>query len=341
MSQIPYKGLIQDLYRTPAPIIISVLMILYLGMLSYYSHNIKDNDPEFNFYSTSIVKAEPLNLKQELLVNAIYNNVVEGQRQSVGATYSDSGFYRFDFNVNSPRPATVYIEGESVEIFLIPDSTLKIRFLLNPVTQIIDSINFEGPAANICRYYQLVGKHSLSVLNTLSSEDLSSFGKQADSIMAVDLNFLNEMKSKLSLPEWFVLFQTNELVYQKAYIKLSAAGKKKLPEGYEDSVLIDNKDAVFSYHYYLYLNQYFKKLISQKKSVSEESVSKSQIQLMAISDSLLKSEAHDVFVSRLIINSIQKNQLETAELLFQAHANIKQKKYYRFLQRVLESQKKV
>lgn len=316
-------------------------MILYLGLLSYYSLNIKNNDPEFNFYSTSTVKAEPINPNNEILVNAIFNNVVEGQRESVAATHNDSGFYHFSFNVNSPRPATVYIEGESIEIFLIPDSTLKIRFGYNPQKQTIDSLIFEGPAASICRYYQIAGRHSLSQLNSLSSEDLNVFGKQADSILKVDLAFLNEMKTRLSLPEWFVLFQTNELIYQKAYMKLSAAGKNELPAGYADSVALDNKDAVFSYYYYLYLNQYMKKIISDKNPDSGEDFKTSQIKLLTLSDSLLKSEVHDVFVTRTIINCVQKNQIESAEVLFRKHSNIKEKKYYRFIQRVLDSRKQV
>ncbi len=331
MTQLPYKGLTQDLFRTPAPTVISVLILLYILGLSYYSHYIKKDDPEFSFYSKSTITLVPLTKSGELMINAVFNNVIEGQRESVPAVASDSGAYIIDIDVNSPRPATIYIEGESVEVFLIPDSSLTIYFSLNPSSQTLDSVKFKGAASEICRFYRLAENRVYTQVSTLSSEDLNQYAKKVDSLTKNEIDFLDKMKDSLSLPEWFVKFEHNELTYFKAYSKMVAVGNKPIPGGLMEGVPLDNEDAIFSYYYYLYLNQYFKWL-SKDKVKSENP----QIYSLKLSDSLLKSEAHDIYLTRTIVHCMQKNQYETAKLLFDKYSKIKQKKYYRFLERTLE-----
>lgn len=332
--QIPFKGIWEDFFRTPAPIVITTLMALYLGGLAYYHKFVYQPELKFNFYSTSPVKVQIANANDNYVVQGVFNNVIEGDRKTISSTKDSINRYCLDFRVNSPRPALIYIEGEAIEIFLVPDSTLHIKVLLDSDGS-LDSIDFSGKTAQICQYYHKKNEAFQNAKlrtsrNVVNSQNLLTYSKLLDSLTQVEYRFLDSQKIVYHLPEWFVDFEKNEMLYQKAYLKLSNLSKSAPPQGYLDSVKIDNGNAVFSYYYYLYLNTYLKRRISEI-AIAADSSKQMEMPELQIADTLLKSEVHDVYITRAIFRCLQKNDFALAKSLFEKHKNFKERKYYRFL----------
>lgn len=334
--QVPFKGLWEDLFRTPAPIVITFLMGVYLAGLAYYNNFIYQPELKFNFYSISPVKVHIENANENYAVQGIFNNVIEGDRKVIDSKIDSIGDYVLNFQVNSPRPAILYIEGESIEMFLVPDSTLRVNVVFD-ANGLIDSVGFKGITAPICRYYrrknQVFENSKLRVSrNVVKSEDLISYGKVLDSLTGTESRFLDTQKVYFQLPAWFVDFENNEMMYQKAYLKLSNLSKESPPENYLDKVSLDNPNAVFSYYYYLYLNTYFKKqALGVSKTQSDSTTNKNNWMDIVIADTTLKSEAHDIYITRSIFRCLQKNEQNLGKELFDKHKNFKERKYYRFL----------
>lgn len=332
--QIPFKGIWEDFFRTPAPIVITTLMALYLGGLAYYHKFVYQPELKFNFYSTSPVKVQIANANDNYVVQGVFNNVIEGDRETISSRKDSLSQYCLDFRVNSPRPALLYIEGEAIEIFLVPDSTLFIKVVLDSDGS-LDSIDFNGKTAPICRYYHKKNEVFQNAKlrtsrNVIRSQDLLTYSKLLDSLTQVEYRFLDSQMPIFNLPEWFVDFERNEMIYQKAYLKLSNLSKSTPPVGYLDSVKIDNGNAVFSYYYYLFLNTHLKRQVSQITSLSD-SLKQVEMPELQIADTLLKSEVHDVYITRAIFHALQKNDFSFAKSLFEKYKNFKERKYYRFL----------
>ena len=337
----PLKGLFQDVFRTAAPIIITLFVTAYIATLAFYQKYVHHSEPAFNFYSTSVVKVRisPQNLPYA--VQGTFNNVIEGQRKVVQSGTDSAGIYALPFEVNSPRQATVYVEGEAIEIFIIPDSTLTLQVQLNPQGGTLDSITFTGATAQICKYYrlknQVFGSSKLkSIKHTAHSESLREYGKMLDSLTQKEDTFIDKMREEMKLPTWFCDFEKNELMYQKAYLKRSHAGNEAVPAGYFDNVPADKKEAVFSYYYYLYLNSLISQQIKTTTSLADTSAKSALLKQLSVADTLLKSETHDVFITRAIFAQIQKGNEAFAKELFHQFGNFKEQRYYRFLKMKLK-----
>jgi hypothetical protein len=88
------------------------------------------------------------------VVFGTYNNIIEGERQNAKAVQQDDGQYEVTFWVNSPRSAVLYVDDEAIEIFLVPDSSLQVRAVMNSQKRELDSLEFQGYTAGICQYYR-------------------------------------------------------------------------------------------------------------------------------------------------------------------------------------------
>lgn len=337
----PLKGLFKDVFRTTAPIVITLMALLYIGGLAVYQKYIRQPTPSFNFYSNSIVKVHILPDNQAYAVSGIFNNVIEGQRKIVQSGTDSAGVYTLPFQVNSPRQATVYVEGEAIEIFVALDSMLTVEVMLNPQEGTIDSIYFKGATAPICKYYWLKNKafdntKLKNIKHTTASEDLMAYGKFLDSLTQKEDDFLLAMQKQLNLPTWFTDFEKNELMYEKAYLKLAHLGNQAILAGYLDTVPVDTKDAVFSYYYYLYLNSLLSQQIKNGSSTVDTSAKSLILKQLTIADTLLKTETHDVFLTRIIFAQIQRKNYDFARELFDKFGNFKEQRYYRFLKMQLK-----
>ncbi len=326
--------------RSIIPWTIVLLMSIYVFSLTYHAKNRPPPNPAYDFYDTTVVNVYIFDFLELPDVYGRYNNIVEGERQLVEAIPDNVGYYRLAFKVNSPRPALLYIDDEAIEIFLVPDSSLSISVFFNTTTRLPDSVKFEGYTARICEYYQQKAKKYSEVQahlsrNTLKSEDFSTFSQRLDELALEATNFLSAYDMSNKLPNWFFNFERSEILYQKAYLKLSNAYNRQISQRYLDEIEINNEDAVFSYYYYLYLKSYIS--VQEMKSSQTLSRNKDQkdqvfIRQMTIGDTLLVGEMHDVFLTRMIFNQLKQNRLEMAEKMLKKYqGKFNRKKYERFL----------
>ena len=274
------------------PWIIVALMSAYVYGLTHYAKNRPSPDPSYDFYDTTCVNIFIKGSEEDHFINGQFNNILEGERQLTKARFISPNKYKVVFKVNSPRPAMLYIDDEAVRIFLIPgDTSLNISMRYIPERYQIDSLQFEGKTSRICEYFQAKTTtfehvHIRALRNTIATENLIHYGKKLDSLAARELGFLAEKEILFNLPDWFVNFERNEILYQKAYLKLSRIFNQPPPPAYLDEIKLSNDAAVFSYYYYLYLDAYFAHLSQQASSITHnpEMVQK----YLHLADSLLE-----------------------------------------------------
>lgn len=325
--------------RHPAiPWTLTVLLGLYVFALEYYAEHREPPDPSIAFYDTTQVRVQvhAPEVPPEMYLYAQFNNILEGKRQIVRAT-GEAGRYCLRFLVNSPRPAVLYVNDEPLEIFLVPgDTTLRVDLHWAAPYDRIDSVQFLGVNADICAYYQaktvrFEQVHLRATRHTVTSGDLKGYASLLDSMAIQELAFVAEREAFSSLPSWFALFEKNEILYQRAYLKLSAAYNRPVDPQLLDRPPINNSGAVFSYYYYLYLNAYFAQL--EGDSLPAVNYRKQIERHMALADSLLSNGPRDVFMTRVIFQYLNQNRRELANALFRRYrSSFSRPKYVRFLE---------
>ncbi|MEM7367330.1 MAG: hypothetical protein AAF587_01945 [Bacteroidota bacterium] len=323
------------------PWALTVIMGLYVYGLTFYAQNRVPPEPSYDFYDTTCVSVQIHDPESLHDVYGRFNNILEGHYELIKARVEQKQ-YKLVFQVNSPRPAMLYIDDKALEIFLVPgDTSLKIDVHVNPVTYQFDSLIFHGKTKNICQYYldkavRFDQVHIRSKRGIIVSEDFESYVSKLDSMAARELAFLAEREIFSTLPDWFARFEKNEILYQKAYLKLSAAYNQDISPKLLDHIAIDNQGAVFSYYYYLYLKTYLAHQLQDQIDLSPGGDSlqllkftKAQLQ---VADSLLSGVPHDVFLTRSIFHQMTQGRTEIAEeLLAQYESTFHQQKYVRFL----------
>jgi len=299
-------------------------MAAYIALLAYRSSNKDLPTPVYAFYDTTFVRIEIDPAAELYDVYGIYNNMLEGQRQLA-------------FQVNSPRPAFVYINDEAIGVFLTPDSSLVMSVNMHLPTFRIDSIHFRGYTSEIAEYYRQKSLrfnniHLRSSRNTIPMEDFCKYSQILDSMAEKEITFLALYNLKTPLPNWFISFEQSEIAYHKAYLKLSVGSYPDDKSACLDEVPLNNEDAIFSYYYYLYLKAYIKDYLMQTTSLALPSdLNEPTIQL-TVADTLLTGNIHDVFLTRTIFELIQRNRIDQASLLLEQYrSSFKSKKYLRFL----------
>ena len=326
------------------PWILVALMGTYVYSLSHYAKNRPLPDPSYDFYDTTSVNIVIKGSEESHSITGQFNNILEGERQLTPARMIAPNTYKLVFKVNSPRPAMLYVDDEVIRIFLVPgDTSLDISMRYLPEKYLIDSLQFEGKTARICEYFQaktvkFEHVHIRALRNTIATENLIHYGNKLDSLAARELGFLAEKEILFNLPDWFVNFERNEILYQKAYLKLSRIFNQPYPTAYLDEVKLSNEDAVFSYYYYLYLDAYFTHLSQQNTTELQDSDTRQKY--LSLADTLLKEGPHDVFMTREIFSYLA-SQPDLAEKLFEIYEdNFFSKKYVRFLDTQINQRKK-
>ncbi|MEO0900015.1 MAG: hypothetical protein AAFY71_26610 [Bacteroidota bacterium] len=332
----------QDMKHPVWPWIMFIFAIVYVMALSFYAQNQGPANPSYNFYDSTAVEIKAYGLSELPESFGQFNNILEGKRQIVAAELKDSSTQELVFSVNSPRPAVIYLNEEALDVVLIPgDTSLKIEAFFSEEEQ-LDSVRFLGRSAGIAEYYQ-EKKRKLNRQNirgrqhVVLTDDFKTYAKAVDSMTAAELVFLVEKEVFTTLPNWFVQLEKNEALYQKAYLKLSAAYNNDVDSSLLDMININNEGAVFSYYYYLYLNAYFSHL--QSVELSSTSYEEVLSQQLALADSLLYGEPHDVFISRVIFQQLAMGNKPLAKELFKTYQNrFNSQKYKRYLKMEMSQQ---
>ena len=318
------------------PWILTVFMAVFVLVLQWRTERRTPPQITYGFYDTTTVNILVGSNENQhdgfLDIYGTYNNVVEGQRQIVKAQAISDGMLQLLFEVNSPRPAMLYLNEKALQVFLVPDSTLTLEVKTNPLSYQIDSVFFHGYSSEISYYYQEKSNRFGEITrrsnrNTVYADNPIIFSSLLDSMADEELVLLNEYQALHALPEWFVNFEQNEILYHKAYLKRSNHEPEKF-QLYPDKVPVNNEGAVFSYYYYLYLKSYIAQTYPGSAGRSEEAT----LRQMAVADTLLSGEIHDVFFTRTVFDYLRRDQLTFAETLMDKYGdNFNSKKYQRYL----------
>lgn len=322
------------------PWLITVLMAVYVWFLTDYGSQSNAPEPDFNFYDTAVVAVR---LPGEgRMVAAEYHNLMVGDRQQVEARQVSREEFRLTFRVNSPRPALLYIDEMPVEVFLIPgDTTLRVQAAPPDSFGQLSEVVFSGNTASLCQYYRLKRdhfqqQHLRNRRSILSANDVVQYGNRLDSMAARELAFLAEQEVYASLPDWFVNFEKNEVLYQKAYLKLSQAGAEPLPEDFFDPLPVNQAKAEFSYYYYLYVEAFIRRQAGELPADPEERLRK----LLGVSANLLKPPVHDVFWARTLYNAAMSGDSVAARtVLDEVRSDFDSRRFVRYLNYKLPGKK--
>lgn len=324
-----------------------VLLSVFVYGLTYYTENREKPAPSYDFYQPAIVQLDINGGQSAHNVYGQYNNILEGKREIVQAAQQSDKRWRIDFSVNSPRPATIFIDDEPFEVFLTPgDSSLAIHILTDPETYLIDTLSFMGENASICKYLKSKSQRFRQVKlrsnrKLIEAADFQVFTAKLDSMAARELAFLAEQEIFNTLPDWFVTFEKSDILYQKAYLKLTQAYNQTVAPELLDEVLLNNSAAQFSYYYYLYLTAYINDeagLPPGEPKPTEERYFKWYETHLYQANLLIHHEPHDVYFTRLIFNMLTHNQLEAAAHFMDLYDDaFFSKKYLRFLRLQLEN----
>lgn len=323
------------------PFLIMLLVASLVYGLTYHAEHRQKPQPSYDFYQPAVVWISVPDTTAEPAIYGQYHNILEGKREFVESSPVVAGKWRMDFRVNSPRPAMLYINDQPVEVFLVPgDSTLGLNCVLDSLDR-VEKLQFEGDFASICRYlqkkyhrFQQVQVRSNRKL--IAETDFPTFTTKLDSMAAHELAFLAEQEVFTTLPPWFVKFEKNDILYQKAYLKRSQAYNRDVDTSLLDQVLINNQAAMFSHYYYLYLSNHLRDIAGlspNPPAATHADYDEWHRQCLIVADQHLIAGPKDVFMTREIFGMLVAQKFELAkEMLNRYQDKFTSKKYLRFLQ---------
>ncbi|MFK7970912.1 MAG: hypothetical protein AB8F95_11120 [Bacteroidia bacterium] len=318
--------------KTIIPWVILTLLTAYVWGLSYYSSHRQPPDPAINFYLQSGLHVMLHGADtSEVRVQGEFNNIIEGTQRQIQAVSKGADHWELAFELNSPRPARIYLNDTPLEVFLVQDSALNINAYFTEGQ--LDTVIYSGPAAGICQYlaakYHRFHRDQLAYFrNTKFEDNPVRHARLLDSLSRHELAFLLEQATPNALPDWFVAFEKNEILFQRAYLKLTNAPAGEPYTGYYDNIPAQDEGAVFSYSYYLYIRTLIDRMGGKNASVSEK---------IAIADTLLADEPRDVFITRSLLSAWSKGDKETVRGLYEKFSpSFSKKKYARFLKMQME-----
>ena len=225
----------------------------------------------------------------------------------------DSSEVILTYNLSCPSSVELFINIIKLPLFLVPGDTL---FIIADLSQadLLSKIVFKGNLSLINEYkfqrMKIYGKNFEQKCAELfnANNDINILHAKIDSIKAEELNFLNNFAQSTSLPEWYLTYETNQILYNSACIKISY----KEPEKYIDllnEIKINNAHAIISPSYYGFLNIHFNNLLLSKEILQMNLAERKKEmgpRYLKATDSLLSGEIKDVYktyvISSLIID---------------------------------------
>ena len=315
--------------RSLIPWFILTIALLYVWSLTRYDYYRKNAQPVISFYDTTHVEIHIHNEREPAAIYAVYTNLIEGERKIVQAKVEDQTHYELAIPVNSTMPVQLYCNEEVVPIFVIPDSSLYVDVILNPLFSYIDSLSFYGITAPICKYQDQKRKAEPTQkrLNILDASDFALYAHLLDSIAVIQQEFLQSWEEEL--PPWFLAYEESEISYHKAYLKLSHAFQREVDPALLDSVATNNPEALFSYYYYLYLRTFIRGELHPFENDDSLSLSQAHLERAA---NLLEGEIRDFYLVWYIGNHIRRNNHPLSQKLTSRFMDkIADEKYQKYL----------
>jgi|GEM_PF-2242650 len=338
---------LRTLKKLAIPFVLLAIVTSYIFALTQYAQHRRSSPMSFQPNSSTLVKVNIPHSSDEHGIYASFNDILSGKRRIVEADPMKAhSQYAIQFDLNSPASSLIYIDDEVLEVFLIPEDTLVINIDFNPETYRMDHVTFKGVTADMCQYFfeksaELGQVNIRSSRNVVDCSDPVVYAKLLDSLALKELSFLKAYQQSHSLPEWFSNYEQSEIVYQKAYLKLSHPLNRSTDESYFDKVKLNNERAIFSYYYYHYLRMYISQLSDEVDLAClkpEESQRVMAINQLAEAEKILTGEVLDVFLCQVIIRNMNMKRDEVVkELLDRAYThNFEGETYYRYIKTRLQ-----
>ncbi len=245
-----------------------------------------------------------------------------------------------------------------MNIFTVPNDTLKISLNLDSELSHEERISLEGSTSEIYQYYEAKRKNWMKTKGYDyyydSTMTLQTFAEKMDRNRVNDLEFLSEYESKNYLPDWFLDIENNSIIYSTAGSKLGMIRYHRMaynsdfqpPDDYYsfvDEIEINNPNAYLSSAYYGFLSSYHSRNAKVVNSgfINNLETTKEITALIESGDSKLDPRIEDVLLgTRLSIlyrdkylthsNFLQSDSiLEISKTLFHNEDNYKIIKGYR------------
>jgi len=307
-----------------------IISVFIITSLFFISCSKKDKPDvltfQFEKQATLLVKHNPNNNEHSIVgqyIPFLSPDYINGYKFSDTFNVDSTDDLILNYKISSPTETNLIVDRNLwLPVFLVPGDTLSISFNLSDSSKIIQSIRFEGKYASINEYkirrYEKFRESFEDKCAELSRSNLSVMKLQnaIDSVATVELDFFNNYLEKNSLPNWYINYERDQIIYRAAFDKVVkidswkwAHIEEKIPNNYYNfinNIKINNEDAFISQYYYYFLWIYFNRFLPNdiyKMDVSERRKILGS-EYLKISDSLLTGEIKEIFNTFIISHFI-------------------------------------
>lgn len=225
--------------------------------------------------------------------------------------------------VRTTQNGYVFVGDEKLKLLMIPGDTVHLRIGTAATSPRTFTYSFEGRTTDEQAYYlakkkEFATEPGQSGLNAGGdAKNLVAFRQQLDSLTQTELTFWNGYKAKHSLPDWFTRFESNEIRYNDAKLRLYMAwyqiyyqGKKQqIPADYYsflDNIPVRNPQAQYSYEYLNFLDQYVQWKLKSANLLTDDP-DKNQVVFDKLATQLLGDSLGDFYRIWSISSGVKDN----------------------------------
>src|SRR5688572_32613685 len=215
------------------------------------------------------------NLSDSLSISALaFTNIPHGMSESNSLTVNSAGDYYLNMEIDRRVKSVLTVGDQQFNVLLFPQDTthLKIVFTTGKI-----NLDFYGKAKAINEYCYEKKKTlgytdiRLPLNKSLSPKTTYNSLKQAtDSVINIEIDFLESYTSSDRLPEWFLNYERSEITYTSAGYKTAMPLANEVMKYFDDAVpedyynylsnvQINNVNAILSSQYFQFLDAYFLK----------------------------------------------------------------------------------
>jgi len=262
-------------------------IVFLLLIISVFGNSCAKNEaPHFHLESTSLISFNFKNVSDSLNLN-IHNLPVIPSSQFNETTFVTTEEDKIQIKVPCEYPSAVniFIGENEFTGFILPDDSLSISINLSD-SSLINEIRFDGKTGNICQYFwekqRNLGYQDLRTPLNMTSNNPKDILQNSDSLLHLELNYLNNNHLKSKLPFWFIENEKNQIIYlcndskksKEAYITKYLKTPFNPVEGYYDyldTITIDNRGARFSVWYFYFLKGHlvYRQINSENLGIKE------------------------------------------------------------------------
>ncbi len=254
-------------HKTTWIFLVIIISIIFLGAISCQ----REEKNNIQIGESAVVQFSFKNLKDSVTLS-LYNLSIFKSSKFYNESYVFEGDRNKEFVIPCEYPSGIYftVNNSSFTGFLLPKDTLKVTVQFSDENT-VNMIQYDGKTELICNYYlqkkQQLGYQDLRIPLNKAPAVLDKISENTDTLMRNELDFLRKYVIHSQLPDWFIQIEKSQIIYLCGVYKKSQKSLfvKHLNIPFNpnknyfksiDTLLINNKNALFSYWYYQFLNNY-------------------------------------------------------------------------------------